>query len=214
MGTGQVTGGGGGGVCSNNGSSGGYWKMSYYSRIFSSGFIFFFGVLFFSDRLQFFKSGSLSHPLFMRVFPPWVVNRTKGWLRPATAEVTRPLCNDSKASLSAGVHASIIQRGLEQDHLIISRFIFLSASFATTASYYTSVFDHVLGRSPFLWNSLIGAHTKGSYFFDALSAFIRMKAHGSLLDRYTYSSVIKACSSMCRSCEEKLLHGSALRCGG
>ncbi|QHO36187.1 Putative pentatricopeptide repeat-containing protein [Arachis hypogaea] len=111
------------------------------------------------------------------------------------------------------VHASIIQRGLEQDHLIISRFISLSASFAATASYYTAVFDCVLGPSPFLWNSLIGAHTKGSYFFDTLSAFIRMKAHGSLPDRYTYSSVIKACSSMCRSWEGKLLHGSALRCG-
>ncbi|RYR34502.1 hypothetical protein Ahy_A10g049444 isoform A [Arachis hypogaea] len=106
------------------------------------------------------------------------------------------------------VHASIIQRGLEQDHLIISRFIFLSASFAATASYYTSVFDRVLGPSPFLWNSLIEAYNKGSYFFDALSA------HGSLPDRYTYSSVIKAYSSMCRSCEGKLFHGSALRCGG
>ncbi|XP_057720391.1 putative pentatricopeptide repeat-containing protein At5g37570 [Arachis stenosperma] len=93
------------------------------------------------------------------------------------------------------VHASIIQRGLEQDHLIISRFIFLSASFAATASYYTSAFDRVLDPSPFLWNSLIRAHTKGSYFFDVLSVFIRMKAHESLPDRYTYSSVIKAYSS-------------------
>ncbi|XP_020984683.1 putative pentatricopeptide repeat-containing protein At5g37570 [Arachis duranensis] len=110
------------------------------------------------------------------------------------------------------VHASIIQRGLEQDHLIISHFIFLFASFATTASYYTAIFDRVLGPSPFLWNSLIGAHTKESYFFDAFSAFIRMKAHGSLPDRYTYSSVIKACLSMCRSCKGKLLHGSTLTC--
>ncbi|XLR66902.1 hypothetical protein HN51_009479 [Arachis hypogaea] len=112
------------------------------------------------------------------------------------------------------VYASITQRGLKQDHLIISRFIFLSASFAATASYYISIFDRVLGPSLFLWNSLIRVHTKGSCFFDALSAFIRMKAHGSLPDRYTYSSVIKAYSSMCRSCEGKLLHGSALRCGG
>ncbi|KAL4355956.1 hypothetical protein AHAS_Ahas09G0038500 [Arachis hypogaea] len=40
-----------------------------------------------------------------------------------------------------------------------------------------------------------------------------MKAHRSLPDRYTYSFVIKAYSSMCRSCEGKLLHGSTLRCG-
>ncbi|XP_015941198.1 glucosamine inositolphosphorylceramide transferase 1 [Arachis duranensis] len=46
MGTGQVNGGGGGGgggVSSNNGGGGGYCDMSYYNRIFSSGFIFFFG---------------------------------------------------------------------------------------------------------------------------------------------------------------------------
>ncbi|KAL4345596.1 hypothetical protein AHAS_Ahas11G0294200 [Arachis hypogaea] len=99
------------------------------------------------------------------------------------------------------VHASIIQQGLEQDHLIISRFIFLSISFTATALYYTAVFNRVL------------THTKGSYFFDTLSDFIRMKAHGSLFDRYTYPSVIKACSSMSKSWERKLLHGSALRCG-
>ncbi|MED6172323.1 hypothetical protein PIB30_049049 [Stylosanthes scabra] len=110
------------------------------------------------------------------------------------------------------VHASIIHRGLEQDHFIISRFISLSASFAATA-YSTAVFDRVLSPSTFLWNTLIGAHSKRSSFFHTLSTFLRMKAHGSHPDRYTYPSVIKACSSMSRAWEGKLLHGSALRCG-
>lgn len=36
---------------------------------------------------------------------------------------------------------------------------------------------------------------------------------GSLPDRYTYPSVIKACSVMCWGNEGKSVHGSALRCG-
>lgn len=40
-----------------------------------------------------------------------------------------------------------------------------------------------------------------------------MKGEGAIPDSYTYPSVIKACSGMCKSFEGKTVHGSVLRCG-
>ncbi|KAE9586328.1 putative pentatricopeptide [Lupinus albus] len=40
-----------------------------------------------------------------------------------------------------------------------------------------------------------------------------MKAHGSLPNRYTYPSDIKACCNMSKVWNSKLVHGSTLRCG-
>ncbi|XP_058739011.1 putative pentatricopeptide repeat-containing protein At5g37570 isoform X1 [Vicia villosa] len=116
------------------------------------------------------------------------------------------------------VHASIVQRGLEQDQFLISQFISLANTFSTsTLSYSTTVFDRVINPSTFLWNTLIRTHCQKSLFSDTLSAFIRMKAEaegeGALPDRYTYPSVIKACSSMCEALVGKSVHGSVLRCG-
>ncbi|KAJ1389793.1 Tetratricopeptide-like helical domain superfamily [Sesbania bispinosa] len=110
------------------------------------------------------------------------------------------------------VHACIIQRGLEQDHFLISQFICLATSLCTLA-YSATVFDRVLRPSSVLWNTLIKAHCQNSCFSNTLSAFVRMKAEGALPDHYTYPSVIKACSSMCKALEGKSVHGSALRCG-
>ncbi|KAK7337277.1 hypothetical protein VNO77_17842 [Canavalia gladiata] len=108
------------------------------------------------------------------------------------------------------VQASIIKRGLEQDHFLISLFISHSLS---TLSYSASLFHRVLSPSTFLWNTLIKTYCQKTLFSDTLSAFVRMKAQGALPDIHTYSSVIKACSSMCKPLEGKSLHASAFRCG-
>ncbi|ESW34773.1 hypothetical protein PHAVU_001G179800 [Phaseolus vulgaris] len=110
------------------------------------------------------------------------------------------------------VHASIIYRGLEQDHFLISLFIPLSHTLSTL-SYSSSVFLRVLTPSTFLWNTLIKSHCQNSFFSHTFSAFARMKAHGALPDTFTYPPVIKACSTTCKPREGKSLHGSAFRCG-
>ncbi|XP_017407724.2 putative pentatricopeptide repeat-containing protein At5g37570 isoform X1 [Vigna angularis] len=110
------------------------------------------------------------------------------------------------------VHASIIYRGLEQDHFLISLFIPLSHTLSTL-SYTSSVFLRVLTPSTFLWNTLMKSHCHNSCFSQTLTAFTRMKAHGVLPDTFTYPSVIKACCATCMPWEGKSLHGSAIRCG-
>ncbi|KAK2418486.1 putative pentatricopeptide repeat-containing protein [Trifolium repens] len=112
------------------------------------------------------------------------------------------------------IHASIIQRGLEQDQFLISIFISLANTFSTsTLSYSTAVFNRVLNPSTFLWNTLIRTHCQSSFFSHTISSFVRMKADGALPDSYTYPSVIKACSGTCKVLVGKSVHGSVLRCG-
>ncbi|GAU16134.1 hypothetical protein TSUD_340040 [Trifolium subterraneum] len=112
------------------------------------------------------------------------------------------------------IHASIIQRGLEQDQFLVSNFISLANTFSTSAlSYSTAVFNRVLNPSTFLWNTLIRTHCQSSLFSDTISAFVHMKAEGGIPDNYTYPSVIKACSGTCKVLVGKSVHGSVLRCG-
>ncbi|RHN48737.1 putative tetratricopeptide-like helical domain-containing protein [Medicago truncatula] len=112
------------------------------------------------------------------------------------------------------VHASIIQRGLEQDQVLISNFISLANTLSiSTRSYSTAVFNRVLNPSTFLWNTFIRTHCQSSFFSDTISAFIRMKAEGAVPDSYTYPSVIKACSGTCKVLVGKSVHGSVFRCG-
>ncbi|KAK7294488.1 hypothetical protein RJT34_17377 [Clitoria ternatea] len=52
---------------------------------------------------------------------------------------------------------------------------------------------------------------KGS-FSHTLSVFVTMTTHGSLLDSYTFPSVVKAYSTLCRVLHRKSLHGSTFSC--
>lgn len=72
------------------------------------------------------------------------------------------------------VHARLIQKGLEQDHFLVTQFISASNSVAHI-SYSTSVFDRVLSPTTFLWNSLVRGYCEKLQFLDTISLFVRMK---------------------------------------
>ncbi|KAI4348921.1 hypothetical protein L6164_009585 [Bauhinia variegata] len=109
-------------------------------------------------------------------------------------------------------HAHIIRKGLEQDHFLITQLIYLSNSLANL-TYSETVFNRVLRPNTFLWNSLIIGYCQKSCFVDTISTFICMKREVGIPDKYTYPSVIKAYSSMCKVREGKSIHGSAVRYG-
>ncbi|KAK9289463.1 hypothetical protein L1049_007618 [Liquidambar formosana] len=110
------------------------------------------------------------------------------------------------------VHAHIIRQGLEQDHFIITQFICLCNSL-TNLPYATSVFNRVYTPSIYLWNSVIKGYCESSSFLDTVSVFVRMKRSEIVPDKYTYPSLIKACSNGGKIREGVVIHGSAVRCG-
>ncbi|KAG7027181.1 putative pentatricopeptide repeat-containing protein, partial [Cucurbita argyrosperma subsp. argyrosperma] len=110
------------------------------------------------------------------------------------------------------LHARLVQKGLEQDHFLVTQFVSTSNSIANI-SYSTSVFDRVLSPSTFLWNTLVRGYCEKLQFVDTISLFVRMKREEGVPDRYTFPSLLKACASEGKVREGMALHGSILRCG-
>ncbi|XP_038697510.1 putative pentatricopeptide repeat-containing protein At5g37570 [Tripterygium wilfordii] len=108
------------------------------------------------------------------------------------------------------LHAHIIREGLEQDHYLVAKLLYLSSSL----SYSASIFDRVCSPSTVVYNTLIKSYSCGSYFFRTFSLFILMKrSENARPDKYSYPSVLKACAGEFRVKEGMALHGSAVRCG-
>ncbi|CBI30347.3 unnamed protein product, partial [Vitis vinifera] len=110
------------------------------------------------------------------------------------------------------VHARIIRKGLHQDHFIISQFLTLCNSLSNF-SYTTSVFNGVSSPSTVLWNTYIKGYSENYSVSLTVSLFIRMKRSDAVPDKFTYPSLIKACSKVCGVKEGVAFHGSAVRCG-
>ncbi|KAL6336657.1 hypothetical protein AAG906_035971 [Vitis piasezkii] len=110
------------------------------------------------------------------------------------------------------VHARIIRKGLHQDHFLISQFLTLCNSLSNF-SYTTSVFNGVSSPSTVLWNTYIKGYSENYSVSLTVSLFIRMKRSDAVPDKFTYPSLIKACSKVCGVKEGVAFHGSAVRCG-
>ncbi|XP_047340994.1 putative pentatricopeptide repeat-containing protein At5g37570 [Impatiens glandulifera] len=112
------------------------------------------------------------------------------------------------------VHSLIIRSGVEQDHFIITRFISLSDSLSSTLSYQTSIFDRVLQPNLYLWNTLIKDYTRRASLDDSIALFLRMQHCEVVIpDKYTFPSLIKACSVTLRLIEGRKMHGLTVRYG-
>ncbi|XP_059657126.1 putative pentatricopeptide repeat-containing protein At5g37570 [Cornus florida] len=112
------------------------------------------------------------------------------------------------------IHTQIIQRGIEQDHIIISRFITLCNSLSSNIAYATSVFDRVIQPNIYLWNTLIKGYTEHSSLDGSVSIFVRMKRNGTVVpDKFTFPSLLKACSNELALKVGRAIHGSIVRHG-
>ncbi|XP_010246195.1 PREDICTED: putative pentatricopeptide repeat-containing protein At5g37570 [Nelumbo nucifera] len=110
------------------------------------------------------------------------------------------------------VHAQIVQKGVEQDNFLINQFICLCNSFSNIR-YATSVFNRVSRPNIYLWNSVIRGHCGNSSVIQTISIFNRMKRSETVPDKYTFPSLIKACSNELAIREGKAIHGSVVRYG-
>ncbi|XP_019057043.1 PREDICTED: putative pentatricopeptide repeat-containing protein At5g37570 [Tarenaya hassleriana] len=108
------------------------------------------------------------------------------------------------------VHTRIIRKGLEQDRYLISMLLSSSSS----PSYSSSVFDRISQPCTLLWNCLIGGYAQRSLFLESLSLFMRMRREGvAEADDYTFSKVLKVCSSLEHAPFGSAVHGLILRLG-
>ncbi|XP_047954181.1 putative pentatricopeptide repeat-containing protein At5g37570 [Salvia hispanica] len=113
------------------------------------------------------------------------------------------------------IHAHIIRRGCEQDHYLIAQFLTIStAAQPANIRYPTAAFDSVINPNIYLWNILIKIHCENGPLGGCFSLFRRMRKGGNVVpDKYTFPSMIKACSSVSALREGRIVHAAAVRCG-
>ncbi|CAA2995270.1 putative pentatricopeptide repeat-containing protein At5g37570 [Olea europaea var. sylvestris] len=113
------------------------------------------------------------------------------------------------------VHARVIYTGLEQDNFLITQFISLCSQFPpTNLKYITSIFNRVISPNIYLWNNLIKAHCEDSDISECFLVFKRMKRESTVgPDKYTFPSLIKACSNANALREGRVIHGLSVRYG-
>ncbi|MFS7957565.1 putative tetratricopeptide-like helical domain superfamily [Helianthus anomalus] len=112
------------------------------------------------------------------------------------------------------IHAQIIRKGSEQDHVLISEFISICNSlYPNKITYAATVFDRVLQPNIYLWNTLIKGYSTYSSFATCFGFFRRMKQSCVCADTYTFPSIIKACSSVVALKEGRVVHGLIVKSG-
>nr|AYM00656.1 pentatricopeptide repeat protein [Salvia miltiorrhiza] len=113
------------------------------------------------------------------------------------------------------IHTHIIHRGCEQDHHLIAHFISIcAAAQPANVRYPTAAFNAVTTPNIYLWNILMKAHCENASLGECFALFSRMRRESNMLpDKYTFPSLIKACSGISALREGQVVHAAAVRCG-
>ncbi|PSR98147.1 Pentatricopeptide repeat-containing protein [Actinidia chinensis var. chinensis] len=113
------------------------------------------------------------------------------------------------------VHAQIIRKGGEQDHFLITRFISLCTSLSPDLSYPVTVFHRVSQpNNVYLWNTLIKGYSQHARLSLSVSFFHRMRLSVNVgPDKYTFPSLVKACSNELALREGKAIHALIVKYG-
>ncbi|KAH6763515.1 Pentatricopeptide repeat superfamily protein [Perilla frutescens var. hirtella] len=113
------------------------------------------------------------------------------------------------------IHTHIIRRGYEQDHFLIAQFLSICAAVLPASSCYpTTVFNAVISPNIYLWNILMKDHCENASIGECFALFRRMRKGANVVpDKFTFPSLIKACSSVMALREGRVVHAAAVRCG-
>ncbi|XP_068646455.1 putative pentatricopeptide repeat-containing protein At5g37570 [Aristolochia californica] len=110
------------------------------------------------------------------------------------------------------IHAHIVLKGVEQDNFLITRFVCICNSYSNFR-YAARVFDRVDEPNIYLWNSIIKGCSENSLLLDTILLFKRMRKSQTTPDRYTFPSLLKACSLGLALREGLTIHCAVVRLG-
>ncbi|KAI4385781.1 hypothetical protein MLD38_003775 [Melastoma candidum] len=114
--------------------------------------------------------------------------------------------------LGEACHARMIRLGLHSDTLL-SNMVINAYSKCGASGFARRVFDEMPYRSLVSWNTVIGCHSRNGEHRESLWVFLRMRKAGVLVNEFTVSSVVCACSANCAGLECRQLHGFVVKNG-
>ncbi|KAL5573805.1 hypothetical protein UlMin_023402 [Ulmus minor] len=110
------------------------------------------------------------------------------------------------------MHAQLIVSGFAHSGFLITKFVIVSSDLGYIL-YARKVFDEFTDPDVFLWNAIIRTYTRHNMFVYVVEMYLRMQEMGVSPDCYTFSMVLKACSSL-RALEMGCwVHGKIVRNG-
>eukprot|EP01018_Ginkgo_biloba_P000564 Gb_28902 [translate_table: standard] len=120
----------------------------------------------------------------------------------------------SMASLKHGkeVHNHIIKTGLELDIFVGSALVDMYAKCRSIENA-RLVFDKLPKRNVVSWNAMIIGHACNEHGEDALKFFCQMQWAGLKSDKFTFTSVLKACISLVTLENGKQIHACIIKTG-
>ena len=110
------------------------------------------------------------------------------------------------------LHANIISLGLHSNSFLISR---LSSFYSTVCllSDAKTIVEDSNTKHALPWNLLISAYIWNGFSLDAIFAYKKMVGRGCEVDKFTYPSVLKACSMILNLDLGRAIHGIIEICG-
>eukprot|EP01018_Ginkgo_biloba_P023512 Gb_17382 [translate_table: standard] len=122
-------------------------------------------------------------------------------------------CANQKA-LSEGkeVHAYMHMSGLEQNVFLGTKLV---SMFGVCGSLVDAriVFDNIIKRNVFIWNSMISGYVRNGLCKEALALYYQMQREGIKPDNYTFSCTLKACATLSALQEGKEIHNDIILSG-
>ncbi|KAG8369013.1 hypothetical protein BUALT_Bualt15G0106100 [Buddleja alternifolia] len=128
-----------------------------------------------------------------------------------TFSAVLPACGD--ATVGGQMHSLICKHGFEFDVFVSSALVDMYGKSGDMVCA-RRVFDEMSERNIVSWNSLIVGFLQNGYYDEAIGVFNRLIAEDMIRpDQVSFSSVLSACSNVCRAALGRQVHGVIVKQG-
>eukprot|EP01018_Ginkgo_biloba_P023513 Gb_17380 [translate_table: standard] len=121
-------------------------------------------------------------------------------------------CNQKALSEGKEVHAHMHMSSLEQNVFLGTKLV---SMYGVCGSLVDAriVFDNIIKRNVFIWNSMISGYVRNGLCKEALALYYQMQREGIKPDNYTFSCTLKACATLSALQEGKEIHNDIILSG-
>lgn len=120
-------------------------------------------------------------------------------------DVLQDCINTKSLLMGRRTHAHMIKNGIRNDVLVTNYLINMYARCGSIKDA-RDLFEKMPERSLVSWNTVVSAYTQSENGIEAIKMVWRMQQEGVLPDKFTFTSVLRACATLMALAEGKQVH--------
>lgn len=120
-------------------------------------------------------------------------------------DVLQDCINTKSLLMGRSTHAHMIKNGIRNDVLVTNYLINMYARCGSIKDA-RDLFEKMPERSLVSWNTVVSAYTQSENGIEAIKMVWRMQQEGVLPDKFTFTSVLRACATLMALAEGKQVH--------